>query len=100
MKLLSLRLDDELHAQFTLLARLRGQTANDAGQALIADYVRSQAGNGELSSRAEAALAEIEREAEERRRAIASLFGSAAPTPAGDAPVTEPSASKGRGKTQ
>ena len=79
MKTLAIRLDDELHARLTMLAKLSGVTVTDAIRTAIDTYVATLAANGELSARAENALADIDREAKAQREAIASLF--AAPSP-------------------
>ena len=88
MKTLAIRLDDELHARLTMLAKLSGVTVTDAIRTAIDTYVAALAANGELSARAENALADIDREAKAQREAIASLF--AAPSP--DKTTTKPAA--------
>lgn len=93
MKTMAIRLEDDLHTQLSLVATLEGSTVTDIIRTAIQAYIEER--KDELSSKAEAALAEIEREAAARREALASLFGSPSPTPAteeaqpeeGDAPV-------------
>lgn len=75
MKTLAIRLDDDLHAQLSVLAQLAGVTVTDAIRQAIEAHVTSLRSNPELSTRAEAVLADIERDATERKQAIAKLFG-------------------------
>lgn len=102
MKTLAIRLEDELHAQLSLIAQLESQTITDAIRAAVLTYVESR--KASLSNHAEAALAEIEREATARRQAITALFGGGTasttapvtpPVEDGPEPTTRPSRSKG-----
>lgn len=72
MKTLAIRLDDELHAQLTLIAGLEGENITDIIRGSIQAYVEAR--KVALAGKAEAALAEIEREAASKRQAIAALF--------------------------
>lgn len=86
MKTLAIRLEDEQHARLTMLAKLSDLTVTDAIRQAIDSYVAVLAATPEVSARAEAARAEIDREAAEQRAALAQLFGTeATPTP-GPAP--------------
>ena len=87
MKTLAIRLEDELHARLTMLAKLSGVTLTDAIRTAIDSYVAQLAANGDLSAKAEAALADIDRAASQQREAIASLF---APTSSNDAGASNP----------
>jgi len=80
VKTLAIRLEPDLHAQLTLLAQLRSATITDEIKAAIEDRITAAKSRPELAGRAEAALAEIEREAANRRDALAALFGSTDPT--------------------
>jgi predicted transcriptional regulator len=99
MKTMAIRLEDELHAQLALVAQLEGTTVTDLIRSAVAGYIEQK--RAELSGHAEAALAEIEREAATRRQAITALFGggaasSTAPETAvevGSQPTTRPSRS-------
>ena len=73
MKTMAIRLEDELHAQLALVAQLENTTVTDLIRSAVASYIEQK--RAELSGRAEAALAEIEREAAARRQAITALFG-------------------------
>lgn len=91
VKTLAIRLDADLHAQLTLIAQLRDATITDEIKAAIEDRIAAAKSKPELAGKAEAALAEIEREAANRRGALASLFGTTEPT-AAITDVTEPPA--------
>lgn len=87
VKTLAIRLPDELHAQLVLVAQLDGISLTDAIRQAIDGLIERRRTEGDLAARAETALAEIEREAEARRAAIQSLFGSGPAAP----PAAEPS---------
>ncbi len=76
MKTLAIRLEDDVHAQLTMLAQLEGLTVTDAIRQAISSFVEAKRSNPELSAKAEAVLADIDRDAASRRDAIASLFDS------------------------
>jgi predicted DNA-binding protein len=90
MKTLAIRLEDEQHARLTMLAKLTGVTVTDAIRTAIEDYVTNLATNSELSARAESALADIEREASQRRDAIASLFSPTSANAGDDSAAAAP----------
>jgi hypothetical protein len=89
-KTLGVRIDEDLHAQLTFIAQLTGSTIADQIRQSIESRVRSAQEDPELIARAEEVRAEIEREAEARKQAIAGLFGKVAvrdevmPPPAGE----------------
>ena len=104
MKTLAIRLEDEVHAQLSVLAQLEEHTVTDAIRQAIESYIEAKKAQPQVGARAEAVLAEIERDAAARRGAIAALFGSdgtsVAPEPAepeGDEPKGRSSRSKGGG---
>jgi hypothetical protein len=84
MKALAIRLDEEQHAQLTMLAQLDELTVTDAIRQAINQWIETKRQNPKLIEQAEAVLAEIERDAANRRGAIAALFGGeqTAPTTA------------------
>jgi predicted transcriptional regulator len=105
MKTLAIRLEDDIHAQLTMLAQLEGLTVTDAIRQAIASFVEAKRSNPELSAKAEAVLADIDRDAASRRDAIASLFESEQPkaqrsapkatTDAGEKTLPRPGRAKG-----
>jgi len=93
MKTTAIRLEDELYAQLLVVAQLENQTVTDAIRTAVLDYIEQR--KATLSSRADAALAEIERDAATRRQAITDLFGTAT-TPNGPIETDQPSATRAR----
>ncbi len=77
MKTLAIRLDDELHAQLSVLAQLSDSSITDEIRQAIEAHLDTK--------RAQAVLDDIEREAEGRKAAIATLFGTAEQTGVGKA---------------
>lgn len=77
-KTLGVRIEEDLHAQLTFIAQLSGSTIADQIRVAIEARVLAAQEDPELVARAEEVRAEIEREAEARKQAIASLFGKAA----------------------
>ncbi|MCA1670746.1 MAG: hypothetical protein LC799_00585 [Actinobacteria bacterium] len=75
VKTLGIRLPDELHTQFVLVAQLDGLSLTDAIRRAVELYVQTKRSEGDFAERATAALEEIEREAASRRSAIEGLFG-------------------------
>lgn len=75
VKTLGIRLPDELHAQFALVAQLDGLNLTDAIRRAVEFYVTSKQNEPDFADRAQAALEEIEREAAARRNAITALLG-------------------------
>ena len=77
-KTLGVRIDEELHAQLTFIAQLTGSTIADQIRQSVEGRVQAAQEDPELIARAEEVRAEIEREAEARKQAIAGLFGKVA----------------------
>lgn len=96
VKTLGVKLPDELHAQFVLVAGLDGLSLNDAVKRAVELYVNSKQTEEGFAERAAAVLADIEREAAARRAAIQSLFGQASDEPA---PAEAASTPSRRGRT-
>ena len=84
VKTLAIRLEPDMHAQLSLIAQLRGSTITDEFRAALVAHIAAAKTAPELASRADNALADIERDATLRREAIASLFAAEeAPTSGG-----------------
>ncbi len=90
VKTLAIRLEPDLHAQLSLIAQLRGATITDEIKAALEAHIKAAKSMPELSGRADAVLADIERDATARRAAIATLFGTADPEAAALAAAAEP----------
>jgi len=76
VKTLGIRLPDNLHAQFTLVAQLDDLSLNDANIRAIELYVKSKRSEPNFAARAKAVVDEIERKAATERQAIQALFGT------------------------
>src|ERR1700728_2795996 len=74
MKTLAIRLEDDTHAQLTVLAQLEELTVTDAIRQAIASFIAAKRSNPELTARAEAVLADIERDAACRSEAHVAPF--------------------------
>ena len=77
MKTLAIRLDDELHAQLSVVAQLSGTSLTDEIRQALEVHLEAKRANPELTQRAKAVSEEIEQEAQARQAAITTLFGSA-----------------------
>lgn len=84
MKTLAIRLEEDQHAQLAMIAKLEELSVTDAIRQAIDDWIESRRSNPELQARAEAILAEIDREAATRRGALAALIQGEQATPTAD----------------
>jgi hypothetical protein len=75
MKTLAIRLEEEQHAQLSMIAQLEELTVTDAIRQAIDAWIEQRKSNPQLQARAEAVLADIERDAATRRGAISALMG-------------------------
>lgn len=92
MKTLAIRLEDEQHARLQILAKLSAESITDVIRQAVEAKLDLMAANPDLSAKADALRADIEREAAEQRDAIALLFG--------DKPAATPvTGNRGRGKS-
>lgn len=76
VKTLAIRLENDIHLQLTLIAQLKGSTITEEIRQALAAHVAQAKANTELIGQADAAMAEIEREANERRNALSQLFAT------------------------
>lgn len=74
MKTLAIRLEDDQHARLSILSKLAGESLTDTIRAALDAHIERLAADTDVSSRAQSALEAIERDANEQRAAIASLF--------------------------
>ena len=84
MKTLAIRLDDELHAQLSVLAQLSETSLTDEIRQAIEEHLEAKRANPELSKRVKQVAEDIEHEAQARQAAITTLFGGSS-EPAKDA---------------
>lgn len=73
-KTLAIRLEETQHAQLTMIAQLEELTVTDAIREAIDQWIESKRSNPQLQQRAEAVLADIERDANIRRDAVVALL--------------------------
>ncbi|WP_222854100.1 hypothetical protein [Fodinicola acaciae] len=90
VKTLGVKLSDELHAQFALVAQLDDMSLADAVKRAVEHYVEYKRSESGFAAKAKAALEEIQREAMAQQSAIQSLFGAEAPTAKTDDTVVRP----------
>jgi hypothetical protein len=85
VKTLAIRLEPDVHAQLGFIAHLKDSTITDEFRQAILAHIEACKADPALTAKAGGVLDDIEREAQTRREAIASLFGSAEPTSAKEA---------------
>lgn len=76
MKTLAIRLDDELHARISLLSKLSGSTLTDTIRTAIEKHSEVLANDPGIAAKAKELTAEIDKEADLQRQALAAMFGS------------------------
>jgi predicted transcriptional regulator len=92
MRTLAIRLDDELHAQLGMIAKLEELTLTDALLQAIDQWIGERKNNPKLQARAAAILADIDKDAATRKGAIEALLGNE-----GTPSRTKGSTTRGRG---
>ena len=75
MKTLAIRLDDELHAQLSVLAQLSERSLTEEIREALEEHLEARRTDPELGERAKDIAASIEQEAQARQAAISTLFG-------------------------
>ena len=80
---LSVRITEGLRAQLEVIAQLNDRSVTEEIRLALEDWVETSKSDPKVLERAETVRAEIEREAETKRSAIAAIFGSDAPAPKG-----------------
>lgn len=81
MKTMAIRLQDDVHAQLSVVAQLDETTVADEIRQAIEGHLARKRAEGGLADRASQALADIERDATARRDAIQALFGDTTEEP-------------------
>lgn len=82
---LAVRISEDLRAQLDVLAQLTGRSTTEEIRLAIEHWIVKSKNDPSVLKQAEAVKAEIEREAQTRRNAIAAIFG-------GDGPSSSPKA--------
>ena len=96
MKTLAIRLDDGLHAQLVILAQLDGVALVEEIRQAIEGHVAAKRSHPDFAAKAKEVLADIDREAGERRNAIQALFEQKGAPEAEEAAPPRSGASRGR----
>lgn len=97
MKTLAIRLEDELHAQLSVLAQLAGTSITDEIRHGLEAHLEARRTSPELTNRAQAVFEQIERDAKDRQAAIATLFGTTE-QPSGDSAKASKRSPRSTGK--
>lgn len=74
LRTLAVRITDDLRAQLDVLAQLTGRTATEEIRLALEDWIAKSKSDPNVLKKAEAVKAEIERDAQTRRNAIAAIF--------------------------
>lgn len=80
MKTLAIKLDDELHAQLTMLGQVLNTPVTTLMLEAVKQHVIALCKSDEVSGKAQAMLDTVEAEAESRRQALTKLFPGGKPT--------------------
>ena len=74
MRTLAVRITEELRAQLDIIAQLTGRSATEEIRLALEHWIDKTKSDPNVLERAEAVRAEIERDAQTRRNAIAAIF--------------------------
>ncbi|MEP9385202.1 hypothetical protein [Nocardioides sp. KR10-350] len=74
MRTLAVRISEDLRAQLDIIAQLTGRSATEEIRLAIEHWIAKTKSDPEVLKKAEAVRADIEREAQTRRNAIAAIF--------------------------
>lgn len=96
LRTLAVRINEDLRAQLDVLAQLTGRSTTEEIRLAIEHWIAKSKSDPSVLKKAEAVKAEIEREAETRRNAIAAIF-SGDGKPGAKTPSTGSSASTRKG---
>jgi hypothetical protein len=77
VKTLAIRLEDDLHAQLSVLAQLSETSLTEEIRKALVAHLAARRDDPELTKRAQAISEEIEEQAQARKSAIATMFGPA-----------------------
>jgi len=86
LRTLAVRITEELRAQLDIIAQLTGRTATEEIRLALEYWIEKTRADPAILKKAEAVRAEIERDAETRRKAIEAIFSSEGATK-GQAPA-------------
>lgn len=90
LRTLAVRITEDLRAQLDVVAQITGRTTTEEIRLALEHWIEKTKSDPTTLQKAEAIRAEIEREAQTRRNAIAAIFGGEG-EPAGDEKGAAPS---------
>jgi predicted transcriptional regulator len=90
MRTLAVRITEDLRAQLDIIAQLTGRSATEEIRLALEHWIDKTKSDPKVLERAEAVRAEIERDAQTRRNAIAAIFSGDGATTGGDAATSAP----------
>ena len=96
VRTLAVRITDDLRAQLDVIAQLNDRSVTEEIRIALEQWVQSSKADPNVLKRAETVRAEIEREAQTKRNAIAAIFGGNEEVPAPSAPASNRGSSRGR----
>lgn len=80
-RVLSVRMSDHTRAQLEVLAQLNNRSLTEETRVALEHWTKVSRSDPKVKQRAEAIRAQIEREAETKRTAIAAIFGETTTSP-------------------
>ena len=98
IKTLAVRMSEDLRMQLDIIAQLTGRSTTEEIRLALEHWIDRTKSDPEVLRKAEAVRAEIEREAQSRRNAIAAIFSTAGPDE-GSSPTPAPRTSSRRAKS-
>jgi predicted transcriptional regulator len=98
IKTLAVRMSEDLRMQLDIIARLTGRSTTEEIRLALEHWIDRTKSDPAVLRKAEAVRAEIEREAQSRRNAIAAIFSTASPDE-GSSPTPAPRTSSRRVKS-
>lgn len=100
LRTLAVRITEDLRAQLDIIAQLTGRSATEEIRLALEHWISKTKSDPEVLKKAEAVRAEIERDAQTRRNAIAAIFSGDDTTRGGsDEGPRSPRTTTRRGKT-
>ena len=98
IKTLAVRMSEDLRMQLDIIAQLTGRSTTEEIRLALEHWIDRTKSDPAVLRKAEAVRAEIEREAQSRRNAIAAIFSTTSPDE-GSSPTPAPRTSSRRAKS-
>ena len=98
IKTLAVRMSEDLRMQLDIIAQLTGRSTTEEIRLALEHWIDRTKSDPAVLRQAETVRAEIEREAQSRRNAIAAIFSTASPDE-GSSPTPAPRTSSRRAKS-